>query len=85
MPHLLRYQSLAVAYYSCGLDALDLRYPRLLQQGSSPIAYHSKLYIIYTIIFTLTFTFCCINQKYSNRSQVQSLRFQVEDSYFLRS
>ncbi len=30
-PHLLRYQDLAVDDYSCGLDALDLRYPRLLQ------------------------------------------------------
>jgi len=28
----LRYQELAVDDYSCGLDALDLRYPRLLQR-----------------------------------------------------
>ena len=28
-PHLLRYQGLAVDDYSCGLDALDLEYPRL--------------------------------------------------------
>jgi len=27
-PHLLRYQGLAVDDYSCGLDALDLGYPR---------------------------------------------------------
>jgi hypothetical protein len=27
-PHLLRYQVLAVDDYSCGLDALDLGYPR---------------------------------------------------------
>ncbi|MGD9384221.1 MAG: hypothetical protein PVH55_09235 [Desulfobacterales bacterium] len=30
-PHLLRYQGLAVDDYSCSLDALYLRYPRLLQ------------------------------------------------------
>jgi len=29
IPHLLRYQVLAVDDYSCGLDALDLGYPRL--------------------------------------------------------
>jgi len=28
-PHLLRYQRLAVDDYSCGLNALDLGYPRL--------------------------------------------------------
>ena len=32
IPHLLRYQDLAVDDYSCGLDALDLWYPRLLQR-----------------------------------------------------
>jgi len=32
----------------------------------------------------LTFTLCYVNQKYSNRLQVQSSRFQVEDSYFLK-
>ena len=32
IPHLLRYQDLAVDDYSCGLDALDLRYPRLFQR-----------------------------------------------------
>jgi hypothetical protein len=30
IPHLLCYQGLAVDDYSSGLDALDLRYPRLL-------------------------------------------------------
>ena len=29
IPQLLRYQVLAVDDYSCGLDALDLGYPRL--------------------------------------------------------
>ena len=32
IPHLLRYQNLAVDDYSCGLDALDLQYPRLLKR-----------------------------------------------------
>ncbi|MEA1948749.1 MAG: hypothetical protein U9N83_15785 [Thermodesulfobacteriota bacterium] len=32
IPHLLRYQGLAVDDYSFGLDALDLRYLRLLQR-----------------------------------------------------
>ena len=95
IPHLLRYQSLAVADYSCGFDAFrsETKIPlsggpavssAFATLGSSPIAYHSKLHIFYTIIFTLTFTFCCVNQKYSISSQVQSSRFQVEDSYFLK-
>jgi len=31
-PHLQRCQGLAVNYYSCTLDALDLQHPRLLQR-----------------------------------------------------
>ena len=32
IPHLLRFQGLAVANYSFALDALDLQHPRLLQR-----------------------------------------------------
>jgi hypothetical protein len=32
LPHRFRYQDLAVDDYSCGLNALDLRCPRLLQR-----------------------------------------------------
>jgi len=31
-PHLQRYQGLAVNYYSCTLDTLDLQHPRLLKR-----------------------------------------------------
>jgi len=40
IPHLWRYQGLAVNDYSCDLDALDLGHPRLLVTVGMPVTRH---------------------------------------------